>query len=333
MLYFILAFTISIVISLFIIYYSHKHEIFIDCNESDKPQRFHEVATPRSGGIGIIGGFILLLFSVFGIKLLIPTILAFISGIFEDFNNSLSARTRLILQAIAAVFGIYLLNAIILYLGLGIHLPLWFGYLFTIFVIVGLMNAINIIDGFNGLASGITIVIIISFGYIAYIQDNQELLKVIYIVLGSIFGFFLLVFPKGKIFLGDGGAYLLGFIVAIVGIFLANKYSSVSPWYVLAVLIYPVWEVAFSIVRKLSIGLSPLEPDGYHLHMLVYKHLVKSNPMASLFIVVLTIPFTLYATIHAHNSFLNIKISIAFIVTYTLLYLYLYKKSKLEETK
>jgi len=328
MLYFFSSLIISLVISLVIIYFSHKHQIFIDHHETIKPQRFHTDATPRSGGIGIISGLSLFLLSAFGIKLFIPTILAFLSGIFEDFHNSLSAKTRLILQTIAAIIAIWSLDAYVNYLGLGIYLPLWFSYIFTTFAIVGMMNAINIIDGFNGLASGITLLVMLSFGYISYTQNNQDLIDIILITIGAIIGFIILNFPKGKIFLGDGGAYLLGFIVAIIGIFLANKYDSVSPWYVLAVLIYPVWEVIFSIIRKLSQKKSPLKPDSYHFHMLVFRVITKNNPLTALFIIILNIPFVYFATIHAHDSLYNIKIILVFILLYITLYLYLIKKDK-----
>jgi len=328
MFYFILALIISIVVSKLIIHYSHKHNIFIDCSQSDKPQKFHQDSTPRSGGLGIVAGFLLFFLSIFGIKLLIPTILALLSGIFEDFKNSLSASTRLILQTFASIIAMWLLNAVITYIGLGIYLPIWVGYIFTAFVIVGMMNAVNIIDGFNGLASGVVIVMMLSFGYIAYTQHNQDLLNIVLITLGATLGFFLLNFPKGKIFLGDGGAYLLGFIVAIVGIFLASKYESVSPWYVLSILIYPAWEVAFSIIRKLSIGLSPFKPDRYHFHMLVYRQLAKSNPLTSILIILFTLPFTIAATINAHNSKFNILVSVVFIISYVLIYLYLLRKDK-----
>jgi len=328
MLYLIISFIISLLVSMVIIYYSHKHQIFMDNHDSDKPQLFHDNATPRSGGIGIIIGLLPFIFSIFGIKLLIPTILAFISGIFEDFHNSLSATTRLILQSAASIMAIWLLNAYVSYLGLGIYLPLWFAYIFTTFAIVGMMNAINIIDGFNGLASGVTLLILLSFGYISYSENNQELLKIILITIGAILGFIILNFPKGKIFLGDGGAYLLGFVVAIIGIFLSNKYDTVSPWYVLAVLIYPVWEVLFSIIRKLSLKKSPLKPDSYHFHMLVFRVLAKNNPLTAIIIVSLNMPFIYFATIHAHNSLYNIKIITLFILLYVSLYFYLLRKDK-----
>jgi UDP-N-acetylmuramyl pentapeptide phosphotransferase/UDP-N-acetylglucosamine-1-phosphate transferase len=326
---FIYAFLISFFVSLVVIFYSHKHSFFIDCDKSDKPQKFHKKPVPRAGGIGIMASLILFFFTPFGIKLFIPSLLAFISGIFEDFHNSLNYKTRLILQIVAAISAIIIANALITYLGLGIELPYFVAIIFTIFALVGITNAINIIDGFNGLAVTVVILSLISLGFIANIHNHQGLLQAITILLGGSFGFFVLVFPKGKIFLGDGGAYLLGFLIGIFGIYLAGNYADVSPWYVLAIFIYPVWEVIFSIIRKLSMKKSPMKPDSLHFHMLIYRNLSKNNPLTAVFINALVAPFILFATINAHCSICNILIVIIFISIYTLLYWYLYKKDKM----
>jgi UDP-N-acetylmuramyl pentapeptide phosphotransferase/UDP-N-acetylglucosamine-1-phosphate transferase len=309
-----------------IIYFSHKHDLFMDDAKHDKPQNYHSDSTPRAGGIGIILGMFFIMLFPLGLNFILPLILAFFSGIFEDFHHSLSARRRLFLQILAALSAIWLTGSVVTYLGLGITIPYWAGVIFSLFAIVGMMNAVNIIDGFNGLASGIILFILLSFAITSYEQNHMEILNVILITAGSTFAFFILNFPKGKIFLGDGGAYLLGFIVAIIGIFLASKYESVSPWYILALFIYPVWEVLFSIVRKLSIGLSPMQPDAYHLHMLIYRQITHNNPLTALFIMVSTLPFMTLSTIFPDRSILNIAIVFCFIICYTLLYRYLYKK-------
>ena len=325
---FFAAFLISLFTLLLVIHFSHKHTFFIDCEQTEKPQKFHDEPVPRAGGIGIVMALMLLLLTPFGLKLIPSVILAFISGIFEDFHNSLTPRIRILLQVIAAVVAIWFTDSVVTYLGLGIELPYLVGVIFSIFAIVGMVNAVNIIDGFNGLASGVILMILGSFAIISYQHDNMELLRVITIIAGATFGFFVLVFPKGKIFLGDGGAYMLGFIVALIGIYVAGKYDDVSPWFVLALFIYPVWEVIFSIIRKTSMGYSPMKPDIYHMHMLVHRQITKNNPLTALFILFVTLPFVVLSTLYANCSLCNIKISVLFIACYLLLYLYLYKKDK-----
>ncbi len=325
---FIYAFLISVSILLIVIYLTHKYQLFMDISNSDKPQNYHETSTPRAGGIGILLGMMLILLMPFGFKFLPSILLAFMSGIFEDFHSSLSPRFRLFLQFIAALSAVFLTGSVVTYLGIGITMPYWMGIIFSVFAIVGMMNAINIIDGFNGLASGIILLILSSFALTSYETGDHQILSIISIVAGSTFGFFILNFPKGKIFLGDGGAYLLGFVVATIGIMLASNYADVSPWYIIAVFIYPVWEVIFSIIRKLTIGLSPLSPDAYHMHMLIYRQITKNNPLTTLFILTTTAPFIAYATFVHNQSKTNMLISCTFIICYVLLYYYLYKKDR-----
>jgi len=325
---FLYAFIISIIILILVIFLTHKHQFFIDKANTQKPQNFHTDSTPRAGGIGILLGMLLITFLPFGLKFLPSIMLAFISGIFEDFHNSLSPKVRLLLQLIAALSAVFLTDSVVTYLGLGVSLPYWMGILFSIFAIVGMMNAINIIDGFNGLASGVILLILLSFAIVSYQQNDSNILSIITITIGTTLGFFILNFPKGKIFLGDGGAYLLGFIVAIIGIYLASNYEDISPWYIIAIFIYPVWEVVFSIIRKLTIGLSPLSPDSYHLHMLIYRQITKNNPLTTLFILLSTLPFMIFSTLYHNESKTNIAIASYFIIYYLTLYYVLYKKDK-----
>jgi len=320
------AFVTSFALQFLVIHFSHKHNFFIDSHTEEKPQNFHHFATPRAGGIGILIGMVFLLCTPMGWKLLFSILLAFLSGIFEDFHRSLSPKSRLILQFIAALSAVLLTGSVVTYLGLGLHLPYTIGAIFSIFAIVGLMNAVNIIDGFNGLASGMVLLILLSFGIVAIQVENREILHISMIIFAALLAFFLVNFPKGKIFLGDGGAYLLGFIIALIGIFLASNYAAVSPWYILAVLIYPVWEVLFSIYRKRKAKRSPMEPDEYHMHMLIYKHMTHNNPLTSVVILLGTAPFILCSTLYANNSKVNLLIVLVFIACYTLLYRYLYKK-------
>jgi len=325
---FIYAFILSLASLLIVIWISHKYDFFMDRHDDDKPQNFHTNSTPRAGGIGILLGMSLLLFFPLGAKFIISVLFAFFSGVIEDFHRSISPRFRLFLQFMTALSAVLISQTVVTYLGLGIVMPYWLGVIFSIFAIMGIMNAINIIDGFNGLASGLILLILISFAFISYTHQNDELFHIIMITIGATFGIFVLNFPKGKIFLGDGGAYLLGSIVAIIGIYLAAVYKTVSPWYIFAIFVYPVWEVIFSIVRKLSMKQSPLQPDGYHFHMLVHNHITKNNPLTAIFILSFMLPFLVASTWYAHSSIINVQISLTFIGCYLLLYYYLYKKEK-----
>jgi len=323
---YIVSLLISFVSVILVIVLSKKYGYFVDPADTGKPQSFHRENTPRAGGIAILFALFPFMHLPFGSVLFLSTLLAFGSGIFEDFHRSLSPKIRLLMQLTASLSAVLLTGAVVTYLGLGIRMPYWLGMLFSLFAITGMMNAVNIIDGFNGLAAGVVLLILSSFAVVSSYQHNNEILSVVLVTMGALSGFTLLNFPKGKIFLGDGGAYMLGFLVAVIGIFLASKYETVSPWYVLALFVYPVWEVIFSIFRKLRMGRSPLKPDAYHLHMLIYRHITKSNPKTSLLIVSALIPFVTISTLFANKSNSNIAITLLFILCYTLLYRKLYRR-------
>ncbi|MEA3456902.1 MAG: MraY family glycosyltransferase, partial [Campylobacterota bacterium] len=320
-------FVISLILQYLILRLSHRYNLFMDSPSSSKPQGFHSDETPRSGGIGIAIALLFFLPTPLGWKLFLSLLFAFLSGIFEDFHHSIKATTRLFLQFIAASSAVFLIHSVVTYFGFGITVPYFIGAIISIVAIIGMMNAINFIDGFNGLASGIVLLMLFAFGIVAYRVGNSDIVYISAIIFSALFAFFLFNFPKGKIFLGDGGAYLLGASVAIIGIFLGGAYDLVSPWYVLTVLIYPVWEVLFSIYRKLSSGHSPLKPDAYHLHMLIYRNITHNNPLTSLYIIAGVSPFILIPTFfYARVSSANFLTTVLFIVLYLLLYYYLLKK-------
>jgi len=320
------AFIVSLIFQLFILFFSRRYRLFIDSPSENKPQGFHSDDTPRSGGVGIAIALLFFLPTPLGWKLLLSLLLAFLSGIFEDFHHSIRPLTRLFLQFIAASSAVFLIHSVVTYFGFGITVPYFIGATISITAIIGMMNAINFIDGFNGLASGIVLLMLLAFGIVAYKVGNSDIVYIAAIIFSSVFAFFLFNFPNGKIFLGDGGAYLLGAVVAIIGIFLGGNYELVSPWFVLAVLIYPVWEVLFSIYRKLSIGHSPLQPDELHLHMLIHRHITHNNPLTSLFIIAGVAPFILIPVFYANVSYANFLTTAIFILCYQLLYRWLSAK-------
>jgi UDP-N-acetylmuramyl pentapeptide phosphotransferase/UDP-N-acetylglucosamine-1-phosphate transferase len=146
---------------------------------------------------------------------------------------------------------------------------------FTAFAVGGVANAINIIDGFNGLAAGSVIIIFGGFAAICLSLGDSDLAYVCLLLAGAVVGFLLVNWPLGKIFLGDGGAYAVGFALAWIAVLLLARHPEVSAWAPLLVCGYPILEVGFSIVRRRRRGLSPGDPDRLHLHSLVKKRFVR----------------------------------------------------------
>jgi UDP-N-acetylmuramyl pentapeptide phosphotransferase/UDP-N-acetylglucosamine-1-phosphate transferase len=147
--------------------------------------------------------------------------------------------------------------------------------LFTAFAVGGVANAINIIDGFNGLAAGTVLIILASFATIAGALGDVALLQSCVIIAGAVLGFGLLNWPLGKIFLGDGGAYFIGFALAWLAVLMLARHPEVSAWAPLLVCAYPVLEVAFSMLRRHRRGLHPGHPDRLHLHSLVKRRVAR----------------------------------------------------------
>jgi UDP-N-acetylmuramyl pentapeptide phosphotransferase/UDP-N-acetylglucosamine-1-phosphate transferase len=145
----------------------------------------------------------------------------------------------------------------------------FFSVLITAIAIGGVANAINIIDGFHGLAGGVTILIMAAFALIAYGYGDVKLMLLCLLLASVLLGFLIINTPFGKLFLGDGGAYLLGFFVGWVALLLPARNPEISPWASLLVCAYPVTEVLFSIVRRLWWGVGIGEPDRAHLHSLI----------------------------------------------------------------
>lgn len=314
------AILISLFVNIFIIFISKKFHLFID-KVDNKPQGFHISPTARAGGIGIFFSFGLIFWNhaFINIYFLISLSIVFLSGLIEDFSSSLSPKIRLLLQFIGVGIGVIGMNNIISDLSPIIILPYYLALAFSLFGIIGVCNAINIIDGFNGLASGIVFMAGICIALVSFGIGENFIFYISLIVLGGVLGFLILNFPKGKIFLGDGGAYMLGFLMAFLLGMLTKHH--ISAWFGLFVMIYPVWEVIFSIYRrKIKRKTSAMKPDRLHFHTLLYKRVFKSNPITSMAIWIFNLPFMIIAVIYKDDSWVLISGCIVFILIYGLIY-------------
>lgn len=321
------AFFISLIICVIVMKLSQKFYFFIDKADSDKPQRFHTFGTPRAGGIGIFAVFVLIfVFFVrepWSLYLLAGISAIFISGILEDISISVSPKIRLFLQVLGTAIAILPTGIIITDLSPIVLLPYSIGVVFSIFGIVGVCNSMNIIDGFNGLAAGICLMVLGAIFVGAWINEMNFVLFVAALLFGSVAGFFVLNFPTGKIFLGDGGAYMLGFLIAILLGILTQQGEKISAWFGLSVMIYPIWEVIFSIFRKLASNFSAMQPDDKHFHMFVFRKF-KSNALTSVFMWFLNLPFVIFSVAFMNSAHVLIVLSVIFIIIYTLMY-YVFK--------
>lgn len=345
--YLFLSFFISFIFSLLIVINSKKNQIFISDHLHKGPQKFHTSPTPRIGGVGIF----LALFGTLAMAFLreesfsrdfafviLCTTPVFFAGFLEDISGKISSKLRLAILSIGAALAFFLLNVAITRVDLPVDFLLSVGivsFLFTVFALVGLTNAINIIDGFNGLASMVSIIILLALGYISYKLGDYFLIIFCVSLIGAIAGFFILNYPAGLIFLGDGGAYMIGFLIGVISVILVNRHPEVSPWFPLVVCIYPVFEVIFSIYRRVFIKkTSPFKPDTLHLHTIVYRRITKKllgneattlrrNFITSPFLWILSCLGVIPGLLWWNNTTLLIFSTIAFVLIYISLYRWL----------
>ncbi|WP_199766190.1 glycosyltransferase family 4 protein [Helicobacter salomonis] len=311
------AFLLSFCCALGVIFYSKHARLFVD--NAHKPQGFHTQRTPRAGGLGI---FLVFTWGGWGsVWILLGAILIFISGFLEDMNRPLSPKWRLCLQSLGVGVVVIFTPLILRDFSPLLSLPFWIALPFSVFMLVGVINAMNIIDGFNGLAGGLSVAVL---GILYAIEPSPVLLA----LLLGVLGFLVLNFPKGYIFLGDGGAYLLGLVCGASLMDLALR-EVVSVWFGLALMVYPVTEVLFSIARRKLQNQKATMPDALHLHTLLFKALsrrstlLNPNALTGLVVVGLNLPFMLLSFFYRHQPYWLLGLIGGFVGGYLTLYRWL----------
>lgn len=264
-----------------------------------KPQRFHMGEVSRLGGMAVIAGLFAswsfaalaelwwiegpntrvtwIVAAQWGLSLL-P---AMIAGIYEDFTQRLAVKFRLGLTALSAGLACSILHLSVARLGIPlidswlVMFP-WLAIAVAFLAISGLPHAFNLIDGYNGLAGTVALLICLAIAHVALQVGDRQLAAIVICLAGATAGFLFWNYPRGLIFAGDGGAYLWGVVIAIASIQLVQRHEQVSPWFPFLLLIYPVWETLFSIYRKMVRGVSPGVADALHFHQLIYRRVVRT---------------------------------------------------------
>ena len=289
MLILLTAFAVSLAFTLLIVRRAKGGGHRLHDHDLSGPQKFHAAPVPRVGGVGIFVGAVAGLgvlgfrqaeLGLAAVPLLLCALPAFGSGLMEDLTKTQSPRRRLFFTAVAAALAVHFMGSVIdrtSIPGLDWIVSYSLGAaLVTIFVVAGVANSLNIIDGFNGLASMCAMLMLASLGYVGFQVGDALILWLAVAGVGAVLGFFVWNFPSGSIFLGDGGAYFLGFYVAELAILLLHRNPMVSPMFPLLVCIYPVFETLFSIYRRKMLRGQPAGmPDGIHLHSLIYRRIMR----------------------------------------------------------
>lgn len=282
------AFGVAVVVAWLLVHTRDWHLHLTGDHPDSGPQKIHTEATPRIGGLAVMGGLLAGLICLYFTAppplraqldalrpgwLLAGLVPLFVLGLVEDIRKSVSVRLR---------FGVSLAAGALAhtYAGvrietLGFHfldtllqtLPL-LGLLVTLVAVAGLVHAMNIVDGLNGLLAGIALVVLGVLAVVAARFDETALLLLALACMAATLGFAVFNFPRARLFCGDAGAYVIGYVIAVVVILLVLRQPTISPWFALAVVMHPVTETLYSAWRRIREGLHPTHPDARHMHSL-----------------------------------------------------------------
>lgn len=293
------AFLWAMMVSLFsvpsIIRISHSKKLLDEPNH----RTIHEIMTPRLGGLAIFAGFMsaITIFGQFGggvQQLLAGCVIMFFTGIKDDIIT-VSAFKKFFAQIVATgiviVIGDVRISSLQGFLGI-YALDEGVSFAFTFLVIIGITNAINLVDGLDGLAGTIILIISLCFGTFFFFY-SIEYAFVAFCLAGGILGFLRYNLYKARIFMGDTGSLVSGFVIAVMSVkFLEINAVPSAPATAVAVLFIPVFDTLRAFTLRISNGRSPFSPDKNHLH-----HRFLSMGLPQIMVVVLILMLNLLVII------------------------------------
>lgn len=305
----VIPFLVSAIFSGFVVFFRENLGMLTSGrNDLHCVQTSHAMPTPRVGGAGIFlalltGLSFLPLTSTEGYqKFIYAGAVLFLVGLAEDLGWHMSARRRLFAATVSSVLVVVGLDLWVTRLGApfvdNLMLSGWLGIPLTVFAVVAISHAFNLIDGVNGL-SGITALIGAAALSITAISVGQiELALIAIFVALALFGFLVFNFPFGRIFLGDAGAYTLGFTLSWIGVALVERSGTINPWAILLMLFWPIADTIMTIARRIAARKPAMEPDRLHVHQIVMRMLESrwigrrrqvSNPLTTVILLPLVI--------------------------------------------
>lgn len=329
----ILSFSWAFLISVFaipsIIYVAHLKNLL---DSPDGGRRVHEVLTPRLGGLAIFAGFMsaLMIFGDLsgGVQhLLAGCIILFFIGLKDDMVD-VSAFKKFFVQILATGIVMFMADIrITSFQGIfNIHeLPIGISYSFTFLVIIGITNAVNLIDGLDGLAGSLIFIASLFFGYFFYTEAANDFIAysvVAFCLAGGILGFLRYNFKNAIIFMGDTGSLVCGFILAVLAIQMVEMRSVESaPSIAISLLYIPVFDTLRVFLARILAGQSPFMPDKNHIHHLLLKTGL-TQTQTVFYLTLLSVAIVLFSFFFSQlgNLFLIIIQTIVFLVFTVVVY-------------
>ncbi len=341
MLKYLLPFALAFFLSYYLTPVARKLAIKVGAIDVPKDnRRVHKKPTPRMGGLSIYLSFIIVMFIFSDIELrklvgiLLGSTMLVIMGMIDDVKP-LGAKLKLVLQIIAAL--------ILIYFGFKIEFLTNFfdktGYIFlskfsipiTVIWIVGVTNTINLVDGLDGLATGISTFAAITFAYVSYLSGNIPITIISIILVGASLGFLPYNFNPASIFMGDTGAYFLGFVLAAISVEGTLKgTTAIAVFIPVLALGLPIFDTAFAIIRRFINKKPIFQADkGHFHHRLLHIGMNQRKAVLMIYFISILMNFTAIALVKEKI----LDVSVLVIITIILLFVPIIKTIGMEKTE
>jgi len=343
-----LSFVLTFLFSWALIRLSKRHRIGIDSDKGE--QKVHTDLTPRIGGLAIFLSSALTIsinkwhesgYLSTSELIIICALPVYILGTAEDLTQRVSIQLRMLGALVSSLMVIFIVNINVIrtdFPGVDelLHFPIIM-ILISILVIVGFTNAMNIIDGFHGLALTQAMSILFFIGLSYFMAGDYEMWGVSKFVFLACLSLLAWNWPRGLIFLGDGGAYFLGFLCVCLGLHLLKSTLTVSPVFVINLGLYPLLDTLYSMFRrKINRTLSITKADSLHLHSLIYKslnqypdkHKLRLNVNACVCFLILgvTLPICIVSYLNRSDDLILFSLFLSGCFSYLFIYRYLRSK-------
>ncbi len=274
------ALAISVFLTPLLIYLAHKKQIFDHPDiHFAKSRRVHTLPTPRLGGVAIVTAFFTTIV-FWRIPNFLPiyfcSLILFTLGLWDDLKN-LGATIRLFFQIIASCAVVYFSDLSLKFISISsahiLHLPPQIGFLLAVFIIIGAINSMNMVDGLDGLASGALLIGMSILSYFVFVYFNKHSILIGFTIplLGSLIGFLKFNTFPSKIFMGDSGSNWCGFLVGVLILKVSNLNPSIPLISILLAFSIPIFDTAHVILMRILNGQNPMHADNRHLHHSLMK--------------------------------------------------------------
>ena len=323
----ILQFLGALILSAFVTFLLVRHRGQIGKDAPDEHRKQHAVPVSRLGGVAVFIslaiGFLILAFRLPSfthawLPIIIANTLMFSIGFLDDLRP-LGAKVKLIGQIGCALILFSMgvsIDVISNPFGSGSLQLGWWSLPVTLLWLIAIPNIINLIDGMDGLATGFGMFLCLTLAFIGYYSLRSDVVLVSLVMVGALAGFLIFNFPPAKIFLGDGGAYLIGFFVASVSLMSSSKGSIIASLLVILVALgIPILDTAFAIIRRAIRGMPIFRADAEHIHhRLITLGYSKAQALGAMYAVCLVLSLAGLSIMFTRGLAIPIVAALAFLL-------------------